>query len=239
MASARAIPPSHVGTYSFQHDDGDPDPLEFPELTPQDNSGDEEWELVPKVQFELTDAQQSQKVKKSNPKMLLHSQSSPNLRDYVIEESDSEDDFSEVALSKATQDDASSFSMLSSSPSVNSIWSSRISFKDALLKKDESVQAVPENKSTKHHHHHQPRIKKVKPQFVVATVAPIKHAKSTGDLSTLLEEDILGDTDASDFYARKAHGSLGRKNAKKIRPDEAKRLEMTMNKKNSQRAQGR
>ena len=46
---------------------------------------------------------------------------------------------------------------------------------------------------------------------------------------------ILGETDAELFYNRKAQGRLGRTNGKKIRPDEKKRLQMTMAKKNDQR----
>lgn len=50
-------------------------------------------------------------------------------------------------------------------------------------------------------------------------------------------DEVLGDTDAGDFYSRKAQGALGRKNGQKIRPDEAKRLQMTMAKKNLQKQQ--
>jgi hypothetical protein len=247
MASTSTIPPTHVGTHTFQQDAaGDPDPMEFPGLHPKED----EWELVSpsQVKFELTESQHSQN---SNSKMLFHSQSSPNLRDYVIEEqsSDSENgEYDEAAASKTTttQDDASSsFSLVSGPPSVNSIWSSRISFKDALLKKDESSSTIPEQQqqqepsNNKKKHTHLRRIRKVKPKFVVAAVTPIKHAKSTGDLSNLLEEEdeIVGDTDAHEYYSRKAQGSLGRINGRKQRPDEAKRLEITMNKKNLQRAQ--
>ena len=91
-----------------------------------------------------------------------------------------------------------------------------------------------------HHHHHHQRIRKVKPKFVVTQVVPIKHAHSTGDLQSMIhhadDDEILGDTDAHEYYSRKAQGSLGRKNGQKIRPDEAKRLQMTLNKKNLQRA---
>jgi len=46
---------------------------------------------------------------------------------------------------------------------------------------------------------------------------------------------VLGDTDAMDFYHRKAKGSMSRSNGLKIRPDEAKRKEISMYKKDLQR----
>ena len=49
------------------------------------------------------------------------------------------------------------------------------------------------------------------------------------------ESDIMGDTDAMDFYHRKEKGSKGTSNKKKIRPDEAKRKEISMHKKEMQR----
>lgn len=100
------------------------------------------------------------------------------------------------------------------------------------------------------------RRKKIKPRLVVS---PIKRcARSTGDLRSLViheeeeghsgglgsmavheEEEILGASDAMEYYNRKSHGSKGRANGKKIRPDEAKRKEMIIHKKNAQRkAQG-
>ncbi len=45
----------------------------------------------------------------------------------------------------------------------------------------------------------------------------------------------MGETDAHDYYSRKAQGAMGRKNGLKIRPDEAKRLQITMAKKDMQR----
>ena len=49
------------------------------------------------------------------------------------------------------------------------------------------------------------------------------------------DEEILGDTDAHEYYSRKLQGSMGRKNGLKQRPDEAKRLQITMAKKDMQR----
>mmetsp|Transcript_129 Transcript_129/g.179 ORF Transcript_129/g.179 Transcript_129/m.179 type:complete len:488 (+) Transcript_129:308-1771(+) len=47
--------------------------------------------------------------------------------------------------------------------------------------------------------------------------------------------DVLGDTDAMDFYHRKDKGSKGTSNKKKLRPDEAKRKDIIMHKKDLQR----
>ena len=49
------------------------------------------------------------------------------------------------------------------------------------------------------------------------------------------EGDVLGDTDAMDYYHRKDHGSKSTSNKKKERPDEAKRREIIMHKKELQR----
>jgi len=49
--------------------------------------------------------------------------------------------------------------------------------------------------------------------------------------------DVLGDTDAMDFYHRKDKGSRGASNKKKLRPDEAKRKDIIMHKKDLQRKQ--
>lgn len=248
MASASTIPPSHVGTHAFQLDAGQPDPMDFPQLKEEEEDDwemvqeEEEEPVVPQVKFQLTPSQdmrqtQIEASEKQNPKMLLHSQSSPNLRDYTIEETDSDSEFEHVEPQASQDDSSSSFSLVSGAPSVNSIWSSRISFKDALLKKDETTPKAQEEEKKHHHHHHSQRIKKIKPKFIVQQVAPIKHAKSMNDLFKLEEEEeILGDSDAHEYYSRKAQGSLGRRNGRKQRPDEAKRLQMTMAKKNLQRA---
>lgn len=102
------------------------------------------------------------------------------------------------------------------------------------------------------------RRKKSRPRLVVN---PIKRcAKSTGDLrsmviveeeddghgcygggggvvggDSIMEEEILGDTDASEFYNRKQKGSTSRQNGKKLRPDEAKRKDFIIHKKEAQR----
>mmetsp|Transcript_6406 Transcript_6406/g.9309 ORF Transcript_6406/g.9309 Transcript_6406/m.9309 type:complete len:310 (+) Transcript_6406:100-1029(+) len=49
------------------------------------------------------------------------------------------------------------------------------------------------------------------------------------------EEEVMGETDAEEFYSYKAMGSVSRKKSLKIRPDEAKRKQFIMHKKGSQR----
>ena len=106
------------------------------------------------------------------------------------------------------------------------------------------------------------RRKAIKTRLVVT---PIKRcARSTGDLRSLVihedeeghgggggggggcmsaiiqeDEEILGESDAAEYYNRKAYGSKGRANGRKIRPDEKKRKDFIIHKKNAQRkAQG-
>ena len=166
-----------------------------------------------------------------------------------------------VGDADATSDAGSSAVLVSGPPSV---WSAAggISFKDAILKNQKpaaassspAVAPKESQSSSNHHHHHHSHhsshhkhkkvIKKVKPTFVVT---PIKRAsKSTGDLLGLLhdgveldddgdDEAILGDSDAMEYYGRKSAGAMNRKNGRKSRPDEAKRLQMTMAKKADQK----
>jgi len=107
--------------------------------------------------------------------------------------------------------------------------------------------------------------KRCKPRLVVKPVAKMtkRNSKSTGDLNSLLhsyatihededfggggggfaavqeDEEIMGDTDAQDFYAQKSKGGSSRANSKKIRPDEAKRLDIILHKKEEQRRKQR
>jgi len=146
---------------------------------------------------------------------------------------------------------SSSIVMVSGPPSVissQSVWSSKISFRDAIMK--EQTQDAKDEESPQ-----QPvkpaRTMKKKPKFVVK---PIRRcSKSTGDLQSLTrivenedhysggggdpynDDMILGETDAQLYYNQKAQGKLGRKNGRKVRPDEAKRLQITMAKKDDQR----
>jgi hypothetical protein len=205
--------------------------------------------------------------------LMHHCQSTPDFHNYetildqtdiveavLIEEEEEQDD-------EEGCDGSSSMVMVSGPPSVlsESCWSSggassssKISFRDAIMKKHTAAGSSPGTQEEV-----QPKmIKKKKPKFVVS---PIKRcAKSTGDLRSLAriaesnihqqydddgggfggggcgggrggDEIIVGETDAELFYNQKAKGKVGRKNGKKIRPDEKKRLVIIMAKKDDQR----
>lgn len=134
--------------------------------------------------------------------------------------------------------DDSSYDLVAGPRSVISV-ASTLSFRDAILSQNASKGIDSENKKT---NKTPVRPFRFKPKFVVE---PIKRcAKSTGDLQSLgkIDEDdddndqhILGESDAMEFYHRKSAGMRSRCNNLKIRPDEAKRLQIIMNKKNLQR----
>ena len=203
--------------------------------------------------------------------LMHHCQSTPDFHNYetileetcnveavLIEHEEEEEDDEEEF------DGSSSMVMVSGPPSVlsESCWSSggassssKISFRDAIMKKHTVAGSSPGTQEEI-----QPKmVKKKKPTFVVS---PIKRPKSTGDLRSLAriaesnihqqydddgggfgggggggggDEIIVGETDAELFYNQKAKGKVGRKNGKKIRPDEKKRLDIIMAKKDDQR----
>lgn len=210
--------------------------------------------------MEQVHAQSENATKKSDatenkPHCLKHAQSTPDFRRYntIFEESDPG---TEAALIEDGVDSLASSSMVivsgpSSVISSQSVWSgsSRISFRDAIMKENsKEVKDQATNGEWLEDKVEQPKIMKKKPKFVVK---PIRRcSKSTGDLQSLariVENDddddlynndmVVGDTDAELYYNRKAQGKLGRKNGRKIRPDEAKRLQITMAKKDIQRQQ--
>jgi hypothetical protein len=299
MSSASAIPPSHVPSASLQKEHQSVDTHhnhEWPALvpnTPPNNDNvvvvvENDWELLPEATDDNTNPVLSSpkrntnnttvrivepamepKTTRINPRLLKHCESSPDLRQYVLEETsssegdnDEEEDEDEDASGVLVENTADDVTSLASSSvvmvsSATSPWSStsKLSFKDVILKShpEGSTTLQQQQQPHKRHHHHHTRIRKLKkPVFVVK---PIKRcSRSTGDLTSLdddtgeyvssggggggggrCEEQILGETDAEQFYSQKAQGKLGRKNGKKIRPDEAKRLEITMAKKTMQR----
>eukprot|EP00543_Licmophora_paradoxa_P003575 CAMPEP_0202452774 /NCGR_PEP_ID=MMETSP1360-20130828/10896_1 /ASSEMBLY_ACC=CAM_ASM_000848 /TAXON_ID=515479 /ORGANISM="Licmophora paradoxa, Strain CCMP2313" /LENGTH=244 /DNA_ID=CAMNT_0049071685 /DNA_START=96 /DNA_END=830 /DNA_ORIENTATION=- len=80
--------------------------------------------------------------------------------------------------------------------------------------------------------------KKIKPKFVVTKPLMMRRcSKSTGDLQKMAFDfdETFGETDAMEYYNRKAHGSRSRRNGLKIRPDEAKRRDISLHKRNIQR----
>ena len=167
---------------------------------------------------------------------LRHSVSTPDLHQSdlldIVEEEGDHDHSSELP-----KEDASSFAMLSGPRSVISVSS----FRDAILSQpattDSSTEEKPKESSRTATQ--QQRLR-VKPKFVVKPIS--RCAKSTGDLQFLAmiheDEEVLGETDAMEFYHRKAQGAKSRSNGMKLRPDEAKRKEITMHKKDLQRKAG-
>lgn len=130
---------------------------------------------------------------------------------------------------------------------VSNPWNSnnKVSFKDAILSPSKHVlDSSTEAPATL------PRARnKIKSRYVVTAIK--RCAKSTGDLRALaamqaeneLDDDDhgggggdMGATDAMEYYNRKSHGAHGRSNGMKQRPDEAKRKQMIVQKKNLQRA---
>jgi len=209
--------------------------------------------------WEMTDHSQSSS-KNNTVNILHHCQSSPNFE--TVLENDEEAVLIEIDNREREEDGgtsitSSSIVMVSGPASVlsESVWCgaspSKVSFRDVILK-EKQVQSNCTGTEEKR----QVQQKK-KTKFVVTPIQ--RCAKSTGDLKSLAriaeghgEADynmyddggggggggggiILGETDAELFYNRKAQGRLGRTNGKKIRPDEKKRLQMTMAKKNDQR----
>ena len=135
------------------------------------------------------------------------------------------------------------------------------SFKDIMMLNAQANKAEEQNKKEILQHHQDKmreaaveRRKSNKPRLVVNAIQ--RCAKSTGDLRSLVihedaeddgggggggggtihEDEVTGDTDSMCFYHQKSKGSLNRQNGSKIRPDEAKRRDFIMHKKNAQRA---
>mmetsp|Transcript_9809 Transcript_9809/g.14431 ORF Transcript_9809/g.14431 Transcript_9809/m.14431 type:complete len:220 (+) Transcript_9809:200-859(+) len=113
------------------------------------------------------------------------------------------------------------------------------SFREMLLTK--AIKEEKEEEEDIFKESPKPKVK-TKPTFVVT---PIRRCSMSSPnlraLSSFEEgsEEVLGDTDAMEYYNRKASGYNGRKNGLKVRPDEAKRLDMILQKKDMQRkAQG-
>jgi hypothetical protein len=108
-------------------------------------------------------------------------------------------------------------------------WGGAVSFRDMVLSQvtelaSEVAPVVPTVTPMK---------SRPKPKFVV-TPTIRRCVQSTPNLQAL-EDQVLGETDAMDYYHRKQKGMSGRQNGMKIRPDEAKRLDITMLKKEMQR----
>lgn len=213
---------------------------EWPSLGTEPQSGssacDDGWELLVNT-TEIDSADSSQGVEclieagSRTPGLSRSFPSTPNLGQESFLSAVKED----VGAEHGTSDE-SSLSVVHGPQSVISLSSSTevFTFKDAILKNKEVSQEEPieQQSPTKRV---SPR-RTIKPRFVVT---PIKRsAKSTGDLPSLVEDDQddAQDDANAEFYSRKNVGARSRSNGLKLRPDEAKRKQMIVNKKNIQRA---
>jgi len=192
-----------------------------------------DWEIVPEKPLDL-----------NTPKM-KHTMSTPNLTQLDMSEDDSYTFVSDDVLSESSTEQ----------PPPKQAPKRRPSFKDAiLLNADETRNEMQLKKEQQEKARIEALKNRSKPRNVKFVVKPIKRCtKSTGDLRSLIkvedEEDecggggggcitnnmVLGDSDAAEFYANKGHARVSRKNNQKLRPDEAKRKEMIIYKKNLQR----
>lgn len=218
-------------------------PSTWPSLSSQEN---DDWEVVPNaplspvVTFDPAAIISEKNPSQQNPKILHHCASSPDFRHLTLAEDD--DDESDV-LMKDESSMASSAVMVSGPSSVWSVSSNRLSFRDAILQNKGDQQPMKDSQKDELK---KPK-KALKTRFVVVkpdaqtSVGLRRNTRSMGNLRALdhIQEDhdqeVLGETDADHYYSRKAQGALGRKNGQKIRPDEAKRLQMIMTKKSAQR----
>ena len=141
----------------------------------------------------------------------------------------------------------------------------KLSFRDMILLNAEEKlkeQKAKEDQARQLTRHPHAARKKFSPKFVVKKIERSTH--STGDLVSLAtihdDEELLacglggggggipqnsghdenfGTTDAQDFYSRKDHGAKTHRNGLRSRPDEAKRKEISLYKKNLQREEQR
>jgi hypothetical protein len=140
----------------------------------------------------------------------------------------------------------------------------KLSFKDMMMLHAAGQLKEQKSKAEKADQANSPKTKQQKfaPKLVVKQIKRANY--STGDLPSLAtihdnvelsgcsgggglapvrDGEVLGATDAEDFYARKSHGAKTHKNGQRCRPDEAKRKEFSQQKKvmqkDAQRACGR
>lgn len=176
---------------------------------------------------------------------------------YVIDCSESVDDQSLATTSSFANDAVLLSHKKKNTPAMKKVPS----FKDIIML-NAQARADEEKKKKEMVVQHQHNLRKEaaerrkanRPKLVISAIK--RCTKSTGDLRSMIiheepedgeydgggggggvihEHDVLGDTDAMEFYSRKSKGSLNRQNGSKTRPDEAKRKEMIIHKKNAQR----
>lgn len=185
-------------------------------------AGDEDdWEIV--CQDDDRDEAIEIQVVPPSMRKLRHCSSSPDLR------------FIGRALEAASEVHDEDVTIDSIESSGVLVSKKLTSFRDAILA--QSAESSDEKKEVETSKNIPTRQKKVKPKLVVT---PIKRcSRSTGDLQSLVihEDEVLGESDAMDYYYRKSVGAANRVNGLKMRPDEAKRKSITMHKKKAQRQQ--
>ncbi|GKZ00078.1 hypothetical protein MPSEU_000961200 [Mayamaea pseudoterrestris] len=165
-----------------------------------------------------------------NTKLLRHCASSPDMRRVLPMLREVHDDNDDEAAEVDGGCGDESFTLISTEEADAGLNGSRISFRDAILikarNKDESDGDEALSPS-------RPRIRPAK--YIVVQQSMTRCSRSTGDLQSM-DSEVMGETDAMDYYHRKALGAKGRVSGLRMRPDEMKRKEMTLNKKNLQRA---
>jgi len=222
---------------------------------------DESWEFVTSSDEEEIDGSTSMTPGQQS-KILHRCPSTPEFANHCTDDSSYVLDCSSIdaqsVLTDTSTDDAV---ILSKRMQSNSTIRKIPSFKDVMMLNAEAKQKEKEEKTLKlktlkenMRKEAAKRRKEAKPRIVVN---PIKRCtKSTGDLRSLVcihedeeeegfgcgggmtihEDAVLGETDAAEFYFRKSKGCMNRTNGGKIRPDEAKRRDLIIAKKNAQRA---
>jgi hypothetical protein len=208
---------------------------EWPTLNTNLSTETDDWELIASDEPESSSSEQPVIVEvQRRPRSLSSSFSTPDLSRYDILESVPEED------SGIKFHDDSSYDLVTGPRSVLSV-ASTLSFRDAILRKAASSETNSHPTTEQEKLQRTLRPFRLKPKFVVEPIH--RCAKSTGDLLSLGkreedDDDIIGETDAMEFYYRKSSGARSRYNGAKIRPDEAKRLQITMHKKHLQRNNG-
>jgi len=243
-----------MATSKIGHTSPWPTITESHEVDPdKDSNNSENWELLSGSESK-SDTLSSFGRK---PRSLKHCESSPNFGCIYFEEEEEESfvdidpDMKSVSttltdMSHVLVETPSSLTAVPVGGGVVKVH--RVpSFKDAILLNAQEIQKEQQDEKHKKEQAFLESMKqsklKIKPKIVVKEFR--RCSMSTPDLASLarVEEDeedgVWGETDASDFYARKSMGASSRKNGLKLRPDEAKRKAFIVHKRNAQRMQSK
>jgi hypothetical protein len=196
----------------------------------ESTEGEQDWEiLAPDESSSSTESNQEEGVLVDSELAcvrMMHSASSPSLyHPYVM-----------IGAPKAPPPlDDTSFALVPGPKPAVSFASTTLSFRDAILSRPSSTVIEGEEQDFPGRRTSLQQRGCVKPRCVVK---PIRRcSKSTGDLLSLIheEEEVMGVTDAMDYYHRKNSGVKNRASGLKKRPDEVKRKEIIIQKKGLQR----